>query len=79
MIHQVVIAKKAYKVIAGIERLPVGKGVALPTLKGNCHTIVIKVMPQINFKFWNKLLPVLNSIDDQWRFAKVSGNVLTTP
>lgn len=79
MIQRVLIPKKAYKVITGIVLLRVGKGVALLPLKENWHALVNMVMPQINIESCNILLPVINSIDDQWRCVKVSGTVLTTP
>jgi len=63
-IHRVLIAKKAYSIVTGVELLPVGKGVALRLLQESWHDRADKALAQIHLGCCDELLPLIDDIDD---------------
>jgi hypothetical protein len=63
-IQRVLIAKKAYDVIPGVELLPVGNGVALRPQQESRHDQAYKALAQIHLGCCDELLPLIDDIDD---------------
>jgi hypothetical protein len=62
-IRQVLLAKKAYNIVTGVELLPVGKGVAIRPLQESWHNRANKALAQIHLKYCDELLPLIDDID----------------
>jgi len=63
-ICRVLVAKKAYNIVTGVELLPVGNGVTLHLLQESWHDRANKALPQINLGCCDELLPLIDDIDD---------------
>jgi hypothetical protein len=63
-IRRVLIAKKAYNIVTGVELLPVGNGVALRILQESWHDRANKALAQIHLGCCDELLPLIDDIDD---------------
>jgi len=63
-IRRVLITKKTYNIVTGVELLPVGNGVTLHLLKESWHDQANKAQSQIHLGCYNELLPLINDIDD---------------
>jgi len=63
-IRQVLIAKKAYDIVTGVELLLVGNGVALHPLQDSWHDQANKALAQIHLGCCDELLPLNDDIDD---------------
>jgi len=63
-IRRVLIAKKAYDIVTGVELLPVGNGVALRPLQEIWHDRANKAIALIHLGCCDELLPLIDDIDD---------------
>jgi len=64
IIRRVLIAKKAYDILTGVELLPVGNCVALRPLQESWHDRANKALAQIHLGCCDKLLPLIDDTDD---------------
>jgi len=55
---------KAYNIIAGVELLPVGNGVALRLLQEHWHDQANNALAQIHLGCCDELLPLIDNIDN---------------
>ena len=62
-ICRVLIAKKVYNIVTGVELLPVGNGIALNLLPESCHDRADKPLAQILLGCGDELLPLIQDID----------------
>jgi len=63
-IHRVLIAKKAYNIVTGVEPLPPGNGVTLRALQEEWHDRANQAIVLIYHRCCDELLPLINNIDD---------------
>ena len=63
-IRRVLIAKKAYNIVTGVDLLPVGNGVALRLLQESWHDRANKALAQIHLGCCDELLPLIDIIND---------------
>jgi hypothetical protein len=63
-IRRVLIAKKAYNIVTGVELLPSGKGVALRGLQEDWHDRANKAIALKQLRCCHELLPLIHDIDD---------------
>jgi len=63
-ICKVLITKKAYNIVPGIEPPPPGNGAALHALQEDGRDRADKAIALIHLGCWDKLLPLINNIDD---------------
>ena len=63
-ISQVIIARKAYNMVTGVELLPVGNSVALSPLQETLHARANNTLAQIYLRCCDELLPLIEDIDD---------------
>jgi hypothetical protein len=63
-IRPVVIVKKAYHIVTGVELLPVGNSVALRLLQECWNDRANKELAQIHLRSCDELLPLIDDIDD---------------
>ena len=63
-ICRVLIAKKAYNIVTGVEPLPPGNGVALHALQEEWHDRANNSIALIHLGCCNELLPLINDNDD---------------
>ena len=63
-IRRVLIPKKAYTIVTGVEHLPLRNGVALRPIQGSCHDWANTALAQIHLGCCDELLPLIDDIDD---------------
>jgi hypothetical protein len=63
-IRRVLIAKKSYNIVTGVELLPVSNGVALRVLQASWHDRANKALVQIHLGCCDELLPLIDVIND---------------
>ena len=64
MIRRVLIAKKSYNIVTSVELLPLGNGVSLRPLQESWHERANKALAQMHLGCCDKLLPLIDDIDD---------------
>jgi hypothetical protein len=64
MIRQVLIAKKTYNIMTGVELLPVGNGVTLRLLQAGWQDQASKALAQIHLGCYDEPLPLIDDNDD---------------
>jgi hypothetical protein len=63
-IRRVIITKKAYNIVTGVELLPVGNGVALRLLQESWHDRANTALAHIHLGCCDELLPLIDDIND---------------
>jgi hypothetical protein len=63
-IRRVLIAKKAYNIVTGVELLPVGTGVALRLVQESWHDRANKALAHMHLGCCDELLPLIDNIDN---------------
>jgi len=58
------ITKKAYIIVTGVELLPVGDGVTIYPLHASWHSTANKALAKIHLGCCNKLLSLIDDVDD---------------
>jgi hypothetical protein len=69
-IYRVLITREAYNMVTGVELLPVGNGITLRPLHESWHDRANHALAQIHLGCCNKLLPLIDDIDDPMEMRK---------